>query len=257
MVSGKRTDPAREDLLVVDVALHPPHHLLNVRRRRHLGGPLVVLAVLPEVLELVRRLHLGARLRRAELGDGAVEEVDLVVKVHHCAPSASGLFLLSSRVSPGGYIVLFTASHSFSSSPSGSLTILRRLPPPRVASAYWRSWWLVVPPLPGARGRNWFRVRWLLEVRGASLALAGQVGHRARAGGGKRRLATSLGIARRDSAEGARGQRETNTVAIKPAIVAGDGSWVGNPFSYSICSMAQRSVGRDRGHSERSRPNKQ
>jgi hypothetical protein len=35
---------------------------------------------------LVRRLHLRARLGRAELGDGAIEEVDLVVKVHHCHP---------------------------------------------------------------------------------------------------------------------------------------------------------------------------
>ncbi len=35
------------------------------------------------VYELVGSLHLGTRLRRAELGDSAVEEVDLVVKVHH------------------------------------------------------------------------------------------------------------------------------------------------------------------------------
>lgn len=32
---------------------------------------------------LVCGFHLGAGLRRAELGDGSVEEVDLVVEVHH------------------------------------------------------------------------------------------------------------------------------------------------------------------------------
>lgn len=37
---------------------------------------------------LIGRLHLGAGLRRAELGDGAIEEVDLVVKVDNCAGSA-------------------------------------------------------------------------------------------------------------------------------------------------------------------------
>lgn len=39
--------------LVVDVALHPRHELLDVGRGRHLGGSLVRLAVLPEVLEPV------------------------------------------------------------------------------------------------------------------------------------------------------------------------------------------------------------
>lgn len=79
----QHTDPARENLFVVDIALHPTHHLLDVRRRRHLGRPLVVLAILPEVLEFVCRLHLWAGLWGAELGNGAIEEVDLVVKVHH------------------------------------------------------------------------------------------------------------------------------------------------------------------------------
>ena len=51
--------------------------------RRHRGRLLEVLVVLPQVLELVRRLHREARVGRAELGDGAVEEVDLVVKVDH------------------------------------------------------------------------------------------------------------------------------------------------------------------------------
>lgn len=32
---------------------------------------------------LICGLHLGTRLGRAELGDGAVEQVDLVVEIHH------------------------------------------------------------------------------------------------------------------------------------------------------------------------------
>lgn len=76
-------DAAGHDGLVVDAALHPGHELLDVGRRGHLGGALVVLVVLPQVLELVGRLHLRARLGRAELRDGAVQQVDLVVEIHH------------------------------------------------------------------------------------------------------------------------------------------------------------------------------
>lgn len=76
-------DAAGQDGLVVDVGLDPGHELLDVGGGGHLGGALVLVAVLPQVLELVRRLHLRARLRRAELGDGPVQQVDLVVEVHH------------------------------------------------------------------------------------------------------------------------------------------------------------------------------
>jgi hypothetical protein len=49
---GKRlregnTNPAREHLLVVDVALDPGHEVLDIFRCGHLGGLLVVLSVLP------------------------------------------------------------------------------------------------------------------------------------------------------------------------------------------------------------------
>lgn len=40
--------------------------------------------VVPEVFEFVGCFHLWAGLRGAELGDGAVEEVDLVVEVDDC-----------------------------------------------------------------------------------------------------------------------------------------------------------------------------
>lgn len=96
---GRRTNPAREDLLVVYVALDPAHHLLDIRWGGHLGRPLVVLAILPEVLELVRRLHFGARLRRAEFRNGTVEEVDLVVEVHHWNSPVSTVSFAASAVS--------------------------------------------------------------------------------------------------------------------------------------------------------------
>lgn len=81
----RHTDAAREHLLVVDIRLHPCHEVFDVLRRGHLGGLLVVFVVLPEVLELVGRLHLGAALRRAEFGDGAIKQIDLVVEVDHYA----------------------------------------------------------------------------------------------------------------------------------------------------------------------------
>jgi hypothetical protein len=81
---------------------------------------------------LICCLHLGTRLRRAELGDRSIEEVDMVIEVHHWVRQQ--MILKCDHIS-----LLFTASHSFSSSPSGSFTIFRRLPPPRVASAYCRS----------------------------------------------------------------------------------------------------------------------
>jgi len=45
---------------IVNVALNPGHQMFNVRGSRHLCGTFVVLSVLPEVLELICRLHLGA-----------------------------------------------------------------------------------------------------------------------------------------------------------------------------------------------------
>lgn len=46
-------DARRHDRLVIDVALHPRHELLDVRRGRHLGRALIRLTVLPEVFEPV------------------------------------------------------------------------------------------------------------------------------------------------------------------------------------------------------------
>jgi hypothetical protein len=68
----RRTDAAGQDALVVDGVLHPGHEVVDIFRGRHLGGLLVVLVILPQVFELVRRLHGIARLGRAELCDGTV-----------------------------------------------------------------------------------------------------------------------------------------------------------------------------------------
>lgn len=56
---GQRTDTAGKHRLIVNIALNPSHELLNVGRRWHLRWSLVVLRVLPQVLKLIRGLHLG------------------------------------------------------------------------------------------------------------------------------------------------------------------------------------------------------
>jgi hypothetical protein len=61
----RNADATRKHILIIDVGLDPGHEVLNV-------------------FEFVRGFHFGARLRRAEFGDGAVEEVDLVVEIDHC-----------------------------------------------------------------------------------------------------------------------------------------------------------------------------
>ena len=74
-------DAGGEGGLVVDVGLHPRHQVLDVLGGGHLGGFFVRGGVLPEVLEFVGCFHFRAGAGGAELGDGAVEEVDLVVEV--------------------------------------------------------------------------------------------------------------------------------------------------------------------------------
>jgi len=53
-------NPGGKDLLVVDIRLYPAHEVLDVFGSRHLRGTLVLPLVLPEVLEFVCSLHLGA-----------------------------------------------------------------------------------------------------------------------------------------------------------------------------------------------------
>lgn len=74
--------------------------MLNVGRSGHFGWSLVILRVLPEILEpglllathtysgiveslLIRGFHLRASDRRAELGNGSIEQVNLIVEIDH------------------------------------------------------------------------------------------------------------------------------------------------------------------------------
>jgi hypothetical protein len=101
------TDSTGKHLLVVDIALYPAHQVFDIFGRGHLGGPLVVFRILPEVLEpvncqhqlrgcrvsgnrvswglsgiiLISRLHFRAGLWGAELGYRTIEQVDLIVEV--------------------------------------------------------------------------------------------------------------------------------------------------------------------------------
>lgn len=81
LVQIARTNARREHLLVVDVSLNPAHEMLNIFWCGHLRWLLELLVVLPQVLEFVRSLHLWAALRTAELCNGSIEEVDLVVEI--------------------------------------------------------------------------------------------------------------------------------------------------------------------------------
>lgn len=74
---------SREDGFIVDVGLAPRHEVFDVFGGTHFRRALELrrIGVLPEVFVFIGGFHFGARGRGAELGDGAVEEVDLVVEV--------------------------------------------------------------------------------------------------------------------------------------------------------------------------------
>ena len=75
----------RKDGGIAQVVAGPREQVGDVGRCWKTGGFGVVGRVVPEVFELVSRFHLWAGLRGAELGDGAVEKVDLVVEVDDCS----------------------------------------------------------------------------------------------------------------------------------------------------------------------------
>lgn len=83
---GLLTYPRGENRLVIDTRLNPRHEMLDIFRRGHLGGFPVLPAVLPEILKLVGGLHFGTFFGGAKLGDGAVEEVDLIIKIDNYSP---------------------------------------------------------------------------------------------------------------------------------------------------------------------------
>jgi len=68
---------------IIDVALDPCHQVFYIGGSGHFGGAFVVDGVLPEVFEFIGGFHFGTGLGGAEFGDGAVEEVYLVVEIHH------------------------------------------------------------------------------------------------------------------------------------------------------------------------------
>lgn len=50
-VTCQHTDSARENCLVVDIALDPSHQVFDVSRSGHFGGPFVGFGILPKVLK--------------------------------------------------------------------------------------------------------------------------------------------------------------------------------------------------------------
>lgn len=71
----------REELCVGQVVAGPCEEVGDVGWRWEAGGFGEGRWVVPEVFELVGGFHFGAGGGRAEFGDAAVEEVDLVVEV--------------------------------------------------------------------------------------------------------------------------------------------------------------------------------
>ena len=70
----------REDLLVVELVLHPGHQEVNVLARTHLQRRLHVVSVRPQVLVLRTCTHCRASLCRAELSQNTVEHIDFVIE---------------------------------------------------------------------------------------------------------------------------------------------------------------------------------
>lgn len=75
-------DLGGEERLVIQLVLHPRHQVVNVLGCTALNRLLHRLPVRPVVLVFWPRRHYRAAILRAELGDRAVEHVDLVEKVH-------------------------------------------------------------------------------------------------------------------------------------------------------------------------------
>jgi len=82
----------REELCVGQVVAGPCEEVGDVGWRWEAGGFGERRRVVPEVFELVGGFHFGAGGGRAEFGDTAVEEVDLVVEVDDCERCVSFRF---------------------------------------------------------------------------------------------------------------------------------------------------------------------
>jgi hypothetical protein len=76
------TKLAREESLVVELALYPGHEQLDVLWSRHFKWSLNVLSIRPQVLELLARTHDRTRVFSAELCKGAVKDRNLVVELN-------------------------------------------------------------------------------------------------------------------------------------------------------------------------------
>lgn len=81
--------------LVVQLVLHPSHQIVNILGRAALDGLLYGQTVGPVVLVFRTSRHDATGLLGAELGDGAVQHVDLVEKVHGCEGVAIRIGYLS------------------------------------------------------------------------------------------------------------------------------------------------------------------
>lgn len=73
---------------IAEVVAGPSEQMRNVRRRGQSRGFGESRGVVPQVFELFGGFHLGTGRWGAEFGDGAVEQIDLVVEVDDCGMAA-------------------------------------------------------------------------------------------------------------------------------------------------------------------------
>mmetsp|Transcript_23730 Transcript_23730/g.77254 ORF Transcript_23730/g.77254 Transcript_23730/m.77254 type:complete len:229 (-) Transcript_23730:6-692(-) len=81
LLGERSTDIGGEDILVIQLLLHPCHQVVDVLGSRALDGLLDVHPIRPVILVLRACRHARAGVARAEFCDAAVEQVDLVEEV--------------------------------------------------------------------------------------------------------------------------------------------------------------------------------
>lgn len=137
----RNTNFRRKQRFVVQLVLDPGHKIINIFGGTAFDGFLNRLPICPMVFIFGTGWHDAARIFGAKFRNCAVQHVNLIEKIHSYKGQNDSV--KSGENSDSKYL-LFTATHSLRSSPSGSCTALRRLPDPNVAAAcFMRSYWWV------------------------------------------------------------------------------------------------------------------
>lgn len=133
-----------KEIFIIQLILYPGHEVVNVLWCWTFDGFLNCLTICPVVFVLWASRHDGAAFFCAKLCDCAVQHVDLIEEVNSWKKRQRECQVGSHEINKNDHHSLLTATHSFWSSPSGSITANLRLPDPRVAAAcFIKSYWWV------------------------------------------------------------------------------------------------------------------